>query len=677
MTPLTHRPNARSPRRADDVRAQARRLGLPARARPRAARRARSRGMRVGKLSGAVGTYATTTPTSSGSRARRSGSSRPRRSTQILQRDRHAELLATLAMLASSLDRFALEIRHLARTEVREVEEPFGRGQKGSSAMPHKRNPIVVGADLRPRARRPRRTRSSASRTSRSGTSATSRTRPPSGSCCRTRSSRSTTCSTASPGSSRGSSCGPSGCARTSKRPAASSSASACCSRSSSPGSIRDDAYRLVQRHAMRAWDEGLDFRSLVRGRPRDRGSRRSRRGVRPRRVHAARRRVFERRPRALVPRGGCRSERLGHAPRERQGARDLRARRRDARCSSRATGSRRSTSSCRRRSRTRAGCSPASRRSGSPARARSCRTTCSSLRDDGRSMVCRRLEMLPVEFVVRGYLAGLGLEGLPRDGRRLRARAAGGPARSRRAFRSRSSRRRRRPPRGTTRTSTRSGPQRSAARSATHAARRRARALPLRRRRTPRRAESSSPTRSSSSASRRTARSSLGDEALTPDSSRFWPGRRTTRPDGRSRSFDKQFVRDWCERPAGTRNAPGPGAARRCRRRHARALRRGVRAAHRRSRSPTTSRDPRRCCEGDRARSAQGRDPRPAGRGRRQLVAEARLRRRAALASDASSISSSRPTTPTEARAQIERMCAELLANPLIESVRDQSSRR
>jgi adenylosuccinate lyase len=62
----------------------------------------------------------------------------------VLQRDRHAELLTSLAVLASSLDAFALEIRHLARTEVREVEEPFGRGQKGSSAMPHKRNPVVA-----------------------------------------------------------------------------------------------------------------------------------------------------------------------------------------------------------------------------------------------------------------------------------------------------------------------------------------------------------------------------------------------------------------------------------------------------------------------------------------------------------------------------------------------------
>ena len=68
---------------------------------------------------------------------------RPARiSTQILQRDRHAEYLTSLAIVASSLERFALEIRHLQRTEVGEVEEPFSRGQKGSSAMPHKRNPV-------------------------------------------------------------------------------------------------------------------------------------------------------------------------------------------------------------------------------------------------------------------------------------------------------------------------------------------------------------------------------------------------------------------------------------------------------------------------------------------------------------------------------------------------------
>jgi len=100
-------------------------------------------GMRVGKLSGAVGTYAATTPDVERIACESLGLEPAPSSTQILQRDRHAELLSALALLGSSLERFALEIRHLARTEVREVEEPFGRGQKGSSAMPHKRNPIV------------------------------------------------------------------------------------------------------------------------------------------------------------------------------------------------------------------------------------------------------------------------------------------------------------------------------------------------------------------------------------------------------------------------------------------------------------------------------------------------------------------------------------------------------
>jgi adenylosuccinate lyase len=101
------------------------------------------RGMRVGKLSGAVGTYASTDPEVERIACERLGLEAAPSSTQIIQRDRHAELLNALALLASSLERFALEIRHLARTEVREVEEPFARGQKGSSAMPHKRNPIV------------------------------------------------------------------------------------------------------------------------------------------------------------------------------------------------------------------------------------------------------------------------------------------------------------------------------------------------------------------------------------------------------------------------------------------------------------------------------------------------------------------------------------------------------
>ena len=101
-------------------------------------------GLRVGKLSGAVGTYSATDPEVERAACERLGLEPAPASTQVLQRDRHAEVLSALALLASSLDRFATEVRHLARTEVREVEEPFGRAQKGSSAMPHKRNPITA-----------------------------------------------------------------------------------------------------------------------------------------------------------------------------------------------------------------------------------------------------------------------------------------------------------------------------------------------------------------------------------------------------------------------------------------------------------------------------------------------------------------------------------------------------
>ena len=101
-------------------------------------------GMRVGKLSGAVGTYSATDPEVERVACERLGLEPAPSSTQILQRDRHAELLYALAVTAASLEKFALEIRHLARTEVSEVQEPFGRGQKGSSAMPHKRNPVVA-----------------------------------------------------------------------------------------------------------------------------------------------------------------------------------------------------------------------------------------------------------------------------------------------------------------------------------------------------------------------------------------------------------------------------------------------------------------------------------------------------------------------------------------------------
>jgi adenylosuccinate lyase len=99
---------------------------------------------RVGQLSGTVGTYAQLEPDVERLACERLALEPDPLSTQVIARDRHAELLTALALAASSLERFATEIRHLARTEVREVEEPFAQGMKGSSAMPHKRNPKVA-----------------------------------------------------------------------------------------------------------------------------------------------------------------------------------------------------------------------------------------------------------------------------------------------------------------------------------------------------------------------------------------------------------------------------------------------------------------------------------------------------------------------------------------------------
>ncbi|MGE5407709.1 MAG: adenylosuccinate lyase [Syntrophothermus sp.] len=96
----------------------------------------------VGKLSGAVGTYASVPPAVEARVMERLGLGREDVATQVVPRDRHAQLLATIAIAGAGLERFATEVRNLQRTEVREVEEPFASGQKGSSAMPHKRNPI-------------------------------------------------------------------------------------------------------------------------------------------------------------------------------------------------------------------------------------------------------------------------------------------------------------------------------------------------------------------------------------------------------------------------------------------------------------------------------------------------------------------------------------------------------
>jgi adenylosuccinate lyase len=100
-------------------------------------------GAAVGKLSGAVGSYASIPPAVEARVMESLGLRREDVSTQVVPRDRHAQLLSAIALAGAGLERFATEVRNLQRTEIREVQEPFGSGQKGSSAMPHKRNPIV------------------------------------------------------------------------------------------------------------------------------------------------------------------------------------------------------------------------------------------------------------------------------------------------------------------------------------------------------------------------------------------------------------------------------------------------------------------------------------------------------------------------------------------------------
>ena len=104
---------------------------------------AAAEGMRVGKISGAVGTFGHIGPEAEERICRRLELRAAPVASQVISRDRHAEYVSTLALVAATMEKIALEIRHLQRTEVREAEEPFSEGQKGSSAMPHKRNPVV------------------------------------------------------------------------------------------------------------------------------------------------------------------------------------------------------------------------------------------------------------------------------------------------------------------------------------------------------------------------------------------------------------------------------------------------------------------------------------------------------------------------------------------------------
>ncbi len=136
-------PHARHPRRADHLRHEARHVGLRGRSATSSACAASPTLAAVGKLSGAVGAYNNIDPRVEELVCDELGIGFEPISNQVVQRDRHAAFLSALAIVGASLEKFAVEVRHLQRTEVREAEEAFGKGQKGSSAMPHKRNPIL------------------------------------------------------------------------------------------------------------------------------------------------------------------------------------------------------------------------------------------------------------------------------------------------------------------------------------------------------------------------------------------------------------------------------------------------------------------------------------------------------------------------------------------------------
>ena len=135
-------PDPRHARRADHLRGQAGPVVPAGRPRPRTACGRAREAVAVGKLSGAVGTYSNIDPEVEAYVCRALGLT-PVPATQVIARDRHAELLWACASVGATVEMIGTEIRHLARTEVGEVEEAFGAGQKGSSAMPHKRNPIL------------------------------------------------------------------------------------------------------------------------------------------------------------------------------------------------------------------------------------------------------------------------------------------------------------------------------------------------------------------------------------------------------------------------------------------------------------------------------------------------------------------------------------------------------
>ena len=248
--------------------------------------RAARESVAVCKLSGAVGTYSNVEPAVEAYVGERLGL-RPVPATQVIARDRHAEFLYALASIAATCELVAVELRHLQRTEVAEVLEGFKPGQKGSSAMPHKRNPISAE------------TISGLARVVRSNLlaglqdvalwherdishSSVERIVLPDSSMLVHYMTRRLNRLLG------GLQIDEDGCATTSGRAMGWCSANRCCWRWWPPATSRDDAYRIVQRNAMAAWDDGHRFPDVARGRSRDdarQGG--ARRGVRPRALAA------------------------------------------------------------------------------------------------------------------------------------------------------------------------------------------------------------------------------------------------------------------------------------------------------------------------------------------------------------------------------------------------------
>ena len=402
-----HGPDARCPRRADDLRAEARWMGVRARARPRpdrACARGPARGQALGRRRPVRGDRP-------GGRARSPASDLGLEpapsSTQILQRDRHAELLSAIALVGSSLERFAVEIRHLARTEVREVEEPFAQGPEGLVGDAAQAEPDRRRADLRARARlareragRPRERRALA----RAGhLPLVGRAHRAAGLVPRARlRARPLRLARRGPRRAPGAHASerrlepravlqPAACCSPSSRAASrgTSATGSCsdmrCARGRRSSTSRSSCAQTTEVSARVDLDEVFDLGAYTVARR-----------------HHLRSAALARRPRAMPSMPEATTSRAGRS------ARSTRSVTRSC-SSSPPTASRPSTSCSRPRSPTRAGCSPASRRSGSRARATSSDNHLLAVRPDGRSLECRRLEMLPVEFVVRGYLAGSG----------------------------------------------------------------------------------------------------------------------------------------------------------------------------------------------------------------------------------------------------------------------------